>query len=139
MILIVGTPFTPSVNEFANKNEKVNIEAVAESEYRPPALEVGGTESGEIRKIVWRGAVEIYKNYPLLGSGPETFAYSYYNFRPQEHNLVSEWDFLYNKAHNEYLNYLATVGIIGTTAYLILILTTLASFFLALKLSLIHI
>jgi len=52
----------------------------------------------------------------------ETFAYSYYQFRPKEHNLTTEWDFLYNKAHNEYLNFLATTGIVGLGSYLLLIL-----------------
>lgn len=86
-------------------------------------LESGGTESGQIRLIVWKGALEIFKHYPLFGSGVETFAYSYYNFRPVSHNLVSEWNFLYNKAHNEYLNYLATTGLIGLGTYLLLIAT----------------
>lgn len=86
-------------------------------------LETGGTESGKIRLIVWQGALEIFKHYPLFGSGVETFAYSYYNFRPAPHNLVSEWDFLYNKAHNEYLNYLATTGIVGFGTYLAIIIT----------------
>lgn len=79
------------------------------------------SSSGDIRKIVWQGAVEIWRHYPLLGSGVETFAYSYYNYRPVEHNLVSEWDFLYNKAHNEFLNFLATSGIVGLGSYLLLI------------------
>lgn len=85
-------------------------------------LENGGTESGAIRLIVWQGALNIWKTYPLLGSGVETFAYSYYNFRPASHNLVSEWDFLYNKAHNEYLNYLANTGIVGFLCYMAIIL-----------------
>ena len=95
----------------------------------PPAggsgtqLENGGTESGQIRFIVWAGALDIFKNYPLFGSGVETFAYSYYQYRPASHNLTSEWDFLYNKAHNEYLNYLATTGIVGLGAYSIIIIT----------------
>ncbi|MBI2329908.1 O-antigen ligase family protein [Candidatus Daviesbacteria bacterium] len=86
-------------------------------------LENGGTESGQIRFIVWRGAWEIFKHNPILGSGLETFAYSYYQYRPVEHNLTSEWDFLYNKAHNEYLNYLATTGIVGLGALSIIIIT----------------
>ncbi len=94
-----------------------------------PALEVGGTESGTIRKIVWKGAAQIWLHYPILGSGVETFAFSYYKFRPVEHNLVSEWDFLYNKAHNEYLNFLATTGIFGLGSYLILICFSLFIFF----------
>ena len=58
----------------------------------------------------------------------ETFAYSYYQFRPVEHNRVSEWNYLYNKAHNEYLNYLATTGILGLGSYLLLIISTLYIF-----------
>ena len=84
-------------------------------------LENGGTESGQIRFIVWKGALDIFKAYPIFGSGLETFAYSYYQFRPVSHNLTSEWDFLYNKAHNEYLNYLATTGIVGFGTYLLMI------------------
>lgn len=80
-----------------------------------------GSESGDIRKVVWRGAVKIFKAYPVFGSGVETFAYSYYPFRPVEHNLLSEWDFLYNKAHNEYFNFLATTGAFGLGSYLLLI------------------
>jgi len=113
LILIIGTPWTTSI---VGKSEGARL----------PALEAAGdsgqgTESGEIRKIVWKGAYEIWKHYPLFGSGAETFAYSYYNFRPAQHNLVSEWEFLYNKAHNEYLNYLANTGTVGLLAYLILI------------------
>ncbi len=83
-------------------------------------LESGGSESGDIRRVVWSGALKVWQHYPLFGSGVETFAYSYYNFRPPAHNLLSEWDFLYNKAHNEYLNFLATTGIIGLGSYLLL-------------------
>ena len=82
------------------------------------ALESGGTESGDIRKIVWTGAVKLIQKHPLLGTGPETFAYTYYWERPLSHNMTSEWDFLYNKAHNEYLNIATGAGIIGLLAYL---------------------
>lgn len=84
-------------------------------------LENGGTESGQIRFIVWQGALEIFKHNPIFGSGLETFAYSYYQYRPASHNLTSEWDFLYNKAHNEYLNYLSTTGIVGFGTYMTVI------------------
>lgn len=79
------------------------------------------TGSGKIRNIVWSGALEIWKHNPLFGSGVETFAFAYYKYRPVEHNLTSEWDYLYNKAHNEYLNFLATTGAFGLGTYLLLI------------------
>ncbi|MFC1626059.1 O-antigen ligase family protein, partial [Patescibacteria group bacterium] len=92
LVAIFGTPWSASIF-------KTQIQPTPTTP--SPALETGGTESGTIRKIVWKGAVEIWKHYPILGSGVETFAFSYYKFRPTEHNLTSEWDFIYNKAHNE--------------------------------------
>lgn len=83
--------------------------------------ELGGTDSIKIRAIVWTGAIDIWKHYPLFGSGVETFAFSYYGFRPAAHNLTSEWNFLYNKAHNEYLNYMATTGTFGILTHLLII------------------
>ena len=89
-----------------------------------PALEAGGTESGTIRKYVWQGAINAWKSSMktiAIGTGTETFAFAFYQYRPAAHNLTSEWDFLYNKAHNEYLNYLATTGIFGLGSYLLFI------------------
>lgn len=80
------------------------------------------TPSEDIRKIVWQGTFQLWQQFPVFGTGPETFAYSYYWTRPASHNLTSEWDFLYNKAHNEYLNYLATTGAFGFISYTTLIL-----------------
>nr|MBI5455462.1 O-antigen ligase family protein [Candidatus Levybacteria bacterium] len=89
----------------------------------PPGVtqEFGGSDSGKIRLLVWRGAIDIWKNNPIFGSGLETYAFAYYQYRPAAHNLVSEWQFLYNKAHNEFLNYLATTGTVGIVTYLSMI------------------
>jgi len=95
--------------------------------YFSPKIKI--TESFDIRKIVWKGAIELGKLYPFFGTGVETFAYAYYFVRPKEHNLTSEWDYLYNKAHNEYLNYLATTGFFGLGSYLIMIFGVLAILF----------
>ena len=78
----------------------------------------GVTDSLDIRKIVWEGAVQLGNEYPLFGTGAETFGYAYYSVRPVAHNLTSEWDYLYNKAHNEYLNMLATTGWFGLLSFL---------------------
>ncbi len=82
------------------------------------SLEINITPSSDIRRIVWKGAWELAKRNPFFGTGVETFAYTYYNVRPPEHNLVTEWNFLYNKAHNEFLNYAATTGFFGLGTYL---------------------
>jgi Flp pilus assembly protein TadD/O-antigen ligase len=116
LIVLFSSPFA-QINQYLPFQSKPITTSVSAG----TQLETGGTESGKIRQIVWQGAWEIFRHYPLFGTGVETFAYSYYNFRPVTHNNVSEWDFLYNKAHNEYLNYLSTTGIFGLGAYLLFI------------------
>jgi len=125
----IGNPF-PRLQGFSfggltanlSKSAPVTEEGEATGKSLPeqtgPALEYNITGSGNIRLIVWKGALNIFKSSPLFGTGVETFAYAYYKQRPIEHNLTSEWDYLYNKAHNEYLNYLATTGIFGLGSYL---------------------
>lgn len=80
-----------------------------------------GNETGNIRLIVWQGAWQSFLDKPLTGHGLETFGEVFYKFRPVEMNQTGEWDFLFNRAHNEYLNYLATTGLLGTGAYLVLV------------------
>lgn len=114
-LIIFGTPYTPKISDIFIKSHTIQTTPIVTS---GTALETGGTESGDIRKIVWAGAINLIKKHPLLGTGPETFAYTYYWERPVAHNMTSEWGFLYNKAHNEYLNIAAGTGIIGLLAYL---------------------
>lgn len=118
LALFIGTPWTKGLTDIFNKKTSKDF---SKQQVVTPLLEKGGTESGEIRKIVWKGAINIWADNLIFGSGVETFAFSYYKHRPQEHNLVSEWDFIYNKAHNEYLNILATTGTIGFLSYLALL------------------
>lgn len=92
---------------------------ISEPIYQNTSLNI--TPSEDIRKIVWQGSLDLWKAFPLFGTGPETFGFTYYWTRPAAHNLTSEWDFLYNKAHNEYLNYLATTGTFGFLSYLLFI------------------
>ena len=113
---LFGTPFSPSLSQLWQPPSPI-----VATQPSGTVLDTGGTESGEIRKIVWEGALKVWQRYPLFGSGVETFAYSYYQDRPAAHNSVSEWDFLYNKAHNEFLNYLATTGAVGAFSYVLLL------------------
>ena len=107
LVAALGTIWTPSVVSLINNSPPPEV-----------APEPGGTESGDIRKIVWKGAIDVWKKNPIFGTGVETFAYSYYGSRPAAHNLTSEWEYLYNKAHNEYLNFAANSGTLGLASYL---------------------
>jgi len=122
--LSVGTGYTPSIKSFIKTQPSTQSAEVpsSQSQTEPPAITLGGSRSADIREVVWQGALDIWKKYPVFGSGVETFAYSYYNHRPIEHNLLSEWDFLYNKAHNEFFNFLSTTGAFGLSTYLLIII-----------------
>jgi O-antigen ligase/Tfp pilus assembly protein PilF len=128
--LIVGTQFTPSLASLIKKPGAAQAPAAQSG---GTVLEYGGTESGTIRRIVWKGAVQVWLHYPIFGTGVESFGYSYYLYRPAEHNLTSEWDFIYNKAHNEYLNFAANSGTVGIISYLVLIGFSIFSFIKLIK------
>ncbi len=116
----------PGVNKisWSNLSSHLHKTAPAKTETATPAAqapsttELGGSNSFEIRKIVWKGAINAWEHNPIFGTGVETFGFAYYKYKPVEQNTVSEWNFLYNKAHNEYLNYLATTGAVGLLTYL---------------------
>ncbi len=86
-----------------------------------PGQSQKGIDTGDIRLVVWQGALDLwrstYKNF-LIGAGPETFAYNFLPFRPKELNQTTEWDFLYNKAHNYYLDVVTGSGFLGLAAFL---------------------
>ncbi len=122
LTIMIGTPWTPSAGQVINKfRPQPSLETEEATISTEPAPEPLISESGDIRKIVWQGAIEVWQDYPVFGTGVETFGYSYYWHRPRAHNDVSEWDLLYNKAHNEYLTILANTGIVGLITYLGLI------------------
>ena len=116
--LVFGTELTPSIASLIKKSA---TQQAPTTQTGGTVLEYGGTQSSTIRKIVWKGAIQVWLHYPIFGTGVETFAYSYYLYRPAEHNLTSEWDYIYNKAHNEYLNFAANSGTVGIVSYLVLI------------------
>ncbi|MGB9883672.1 MAG: O-antigen ligase family protein, partial [Microgenomates group bacterium] len=119
------------VDDFVNLNRlkllitktKKNDQTQVKNNFKDSNNNLNITDSADIRKIVWQGAIKLGLKYPLFGTGVETFAYSYYFVRPLAHNYTSEWDFVYNKAHNEFLNYLATTGFFGLGAYILLIIS----------------
>jgi putative inorganic carbon (hco3(-)) transporter len=116
-------PYTfPALSQKVTTNESVPTQAPSPTQAPTQSLgEFAGTDSGTIRLYVWQGAIDAWKANPIFGTGVETFAFAYYKHRPLGHNMTSEWDYLYNKAHNEYLNYLTTTGIFGLGSYLALI------------------
>lgn len=82
---------------------------------------------GTDRGYVWHLAIRIYNSFPmshkLFGYGPDTFGVitveNYYN------EMVSAYNQKYESVHNEYLQYLVTIGAVGLIAYLAFLGTSL--------------
>ena len=82
---------------------------------------------GTHRGYIWHLAVRIYQKFPILhklfGYGPDTFGIitvqGYFD------EMVGRYNEKFDSVHNEYLQYLVTIGIVGMIAYISLLVTTL--------------
>lgn len=75
---------------------------------------------GTNRGYIWRKSIELYKDFPvmhkLFGYGPDTFGILTTRFIMPEMNAATGQTF--DSAHNEYLQFLVTVGPFGLVSYL---------------------
>ena len=72
--------------------------------------------SDESRTMQWIAAIEGFKDRPLLGYGPENHNLVWSaHFDPGIYRLDTD---IYDRTHNQYLELLATTGLIGTLAFL---------------------
>ncbi|KKU31649.1 MAG: O-antigen polymerase [candidate division WWE3 bacterium GW2011_GWA1_46_21] len=86
------------------------------------------SDPGAIRDGLWEGTVKLITASPknfLIGTGPETFAYAFPPFRPPKLNFTSEWEFVFNKPHNYYLEIFANLGLLGLIPYLLILAKTI--------------
>ena len=77
---------------------------------------------GTHRGYMWIKSMEIFSDASLseklIGTGPDTF---YYAFSPYFQGLMEYGDSSTNAAHNEYINYLITIGILGLASYVAIV------------------
>ncbi len=70
----------------------------------------------ESRTMQWRAAIDGFKDRPLLGYGLENHNLVWSShFDPGIYNLTTD---VFDRTHNQYLELLATTGLIGTLAFL---------------------
>lgn len=76
---------------------------------------------GTFRGYIWRAAVEEYMKFPLLhkifGSGPDTFGLYIGLLRNEE--MTSVTGQFFDATHNEYIQFLFTLGPIATVSYIL--------------------
>lgn len=82
------------------------------------------SDPGFIRLELWKSSVDLIKSSPkvfLIGTGPETYPYAFQPFRNLKLNYSSEWDYVFNKPHNYYLEIWSESGIFALIIYLVLL------------------
>ena len=88
---------------------------------------------GTNRGYVWRAAIEEYKALPvskqITGSGPDTFGIYMMIHRWKE--MQEKTGQIFDSAHNEYLQFLFTVGPLGLLSYIGVLLFSIADAFRA--------
>ncbi|HEY6088467.1 MAG TPA: O-antigen ligase family protein, partial [Gemmatimonadaceae bacterium] len=74
------------------------------------------TGSDESRTLQWRAAIDGFKDRPLLGYGLENHNLAWSaHFDPAIYRVDTD---IYDRTHNQFLEMLATTGLIGTIAFL---------------------
>ncbi|MBX7187701.1 MAG: O-antigen ligase family protein [Vicinamibacteria bacterium] len=82
-----------------------------------PARVSSGAGIGS-RAFLWRTALDLFMEHPLLGSGVDTFGLALSPRRTPEF-WAMEWNTTFVRAHNEGLQLLATQGLLGAAAALL--------------------
>ena len=84
---------------------------------------------GTHRGYIWRIGMELYSEFPLMhkifGYGPDTFGILTVNNYYEE--MVQRYQEKFDSAHNEYLQYLITIGIAGLLSYLAVLAASIAA------------
>lgn len=72
------------------------------------------------RWTLWKDSFKVFKNYPVAGSGIGTFSNVFEDVYSGNFKMLDVRR-LYDNAHNNFINIACTMGIIGLTAYLLLL------------------
>ncbi|MBT9778347.1 O-antigen ligase domain-containing protein [Clostridium sp. MCC353] len=84
---------------------------------------------GNYRGYAWKLFSKIYMDFPMIkklfGCGPDTLAILAVQGYLKE--MISTYNAVFSSAHNEYLQYLVTIGAVGTISYITAIIGSIAA------------
>jgi O-antigen ligase len=79
--------------------------------------------SNASRLAGWHGAIAVWRDHPLLGSGPDTFFEAFRAHRSMDYIRATGPEVTQAHAHNDFLQMAATLGTSGLIAFVVLLLT----------------
>ena len=72
------------------------------------------------RNAAWEIAASALGKRPLFGTGPATYSFVYLQLKPRIINTTDNWTFRFNRSSSEISEIIATMGIVGLLAFLVL-------------------
>lgn len=82
-----------------------------------------GNDSG--RSLLWSTALETFKHSPWIGYGTGSFIINFHRYASKQVVLFWQLERDISQVHNEFLQYLATQGLLGISIFLFLLFTLL--------------
>lgn len=77
------------------------------------------------QRVSWDIAAQAIGKRPLFGTGPGTFQFVYTQLKPLYVNGTTDWALRFNKSSSDFMEYVATIGIFGILAYLLVMVAAL--------------
>lgn len=87
------------------------------------------SEASVLPSLSFHIAKEAIKDRPLLGSGPGTFGYNFSLHRSKDLNRLGQYDIRFFSDRGVMFESLSTVGLLGTIALIIVLLTYISTIF----------
>ena len=88
-------------------------------------------DSISVRGFYWRAALEMFQSHPLFGVGVDRYGAFFKSYREPEYSLKYVYQINSNNAHNLYLQFFSTGGLLLGLSYLLL---NISVFVISLKL-----
>ena len=102
---------------FSPHSSETGIQAVENAQRKATAYQVSFA-GHSARYSMWKSAVPWIREYWLLGSGPDSIKYMYPDYRRPDYGILEGGhNFTPDKLHNEYINTLATRGVLASLVY----------------------
>ncbi len=77
--------------------------------------------SGAARRVIWQGTLELAAARPLTGYGPDSLSLIFPSVFPPELVYYQGREFYVDRAHNLFLDWAVTTGVVGLALYLLII------------------
>lgn len=91
--------------------------------------------SVSVRGFYWRAAIEMFRDNPLVGVGMDRYGAYFKQYRESEYVLRHGFEITSNNAHNTFLQFFATGGLLLGVSYLLLNVYILWRAIIALRLN----